>query len=133
MSTQELEIYIRTHAGVKSVKQMAAETYCDKGRIAQLARVRGICIRNIEQMARRADLERLIRLHHKDKTVKEVALLAGQPLQTAATTGRRMGIKFKLTKFYKPEKEKIVEEEWKPIELDGPFFNEHQMDNWLIH
>jgi hypothetical protein len=103
MSSQELEVFIRTHAGVKSIKEMARETFSSTGRITKIASNLKICLKDKEQVRKRQELEEAIRLNHKTMTAIQIAGLVNQPIATVNTRGFKMGLKFKVTKVHKPK------------------------------
>lgn len=93
MSTQELETFIRTHAGVKSIKEMAAECYTWKGRITKIAHKLGISLRSSEQIRKREELEKAIRENYKTLTCSQISELIKQPVSTVQTRARGMELK----------------------------------------
>lgn len=130
MSTQELEVFIRTHAGVKSIKEMARETFKAPSRITALASNLKICLRNKDQLQKREELEKAIRENHRKMTAQQVAALVNQPLSTVVSRAWKMDLKFKVTKIYKSREEKAYAPKFINNGPTGRYLKERDMDMW---
>lgn len=118
----EIMDYVRQWAGKKTSVDMADDLDVNKSTIKKYAEMMGISLVLHEKIERYELIDSLIDKHYQDKSVREIAKLAGVKMARVRYRGLVKGVEF--LREVAPPKMVVVEE--------GEFFNEGARTNWLL-
>lgn len=118
---QKIKQYIEKHAGVKTPREMAEDMDVSRSYIACVASMFKICIKKKDHFEKLQKLQELFENRDPHETPNAIAKKAGVAHVTAYKLFRKNNVGWEFRK-----------KEEKPI-MTGKFFNETEMENWLIN